>query len=325
MHCRRAFTLVELLVVIAIIGILIALLLPAVQAAREAARRSSCTNNLKQIGLAMLNFESATKKFPAGRLSCEGGSPCDAIAADRRRNASSAFVAILPFIEEEPLFDLCRFDDQASGMWGIWNRVGSAEPWTADTQRLVAIEQRPAVYVCSTSTSAPYIDPSLNVFATLTAKVATGTYALCAGSYGPASGTGSVVKYANNGMFKYYFSRQRKEIRDGTSKTILAGEIVAAHTQDSQNPWSAAARFFTLRSTANPLNSPPRTPPAPASFVTGNIIENAAFASDHRGGANFVLCDGHVVFVSENIDQSIYQAASTVSGQPGVAEPNVAF
>jgi prepilin-type N-terminal cleavage/methylation domain-containing protein/prepilin-type processing-associated H-X9-DG protein len=325
MHPRRGFTLVELLVVIAIIGVLIALLLPAVQAAREAARRSSCTNNLKQIGLAMLNFESARKKFPAGRLSCEGSSPCDALPADRRRNASSGFVAILPFVEEQQLFNQCRFDDPTSGMWGIWNRVGSAEPWTADSQRLAAIEQRPSVYVCPASTSEPHIDPALNVFATISTKVATGTYALCAGSRGPSSGAGTSTKYANTGMFNYYFSRQRKEISDGSSKTMLAGEIVAAHTQDSQNPWSAAARFFTLRSTANPLNSPPRTPPSPASFVTGNIIENAAFASDHRGGANFVLADGHVVFVSENIDQSIYQAASTVAGQPNVSEPNVVF
>jgi prepilin-type N-terminal cleavage/methylation domain-containing protein len=111
MRLSKAFTLVELLVVIAIIGILIALLLPAVQAAREAARRSSCTNNLKQIGLAMLNYESARKRFPPGRLSCEGGSPCGALPADRRRNSSSALVMILPFIEHQPLYDQCRYDD----------------------------------------------------------------------------------------------------------------------------------------------------------------------------------------------------------------------
>lgn len=324
MSRRFAFTLVELLVVIAIIGVLIALLLPAVQAAREAARRSSCTNNLKQIGLAMLNYESAKKRFPAGRLSCEGGAPCDALPSDRRRNASSAFVAILPFVEEAALYDQCRFDDTTAGMWGIWNRVGGTEPWTADPRRIAAVETRPPVYVCPASTSEPFIDPALNVFATINAKVATGTYALSAGANGPTS-NGNSVKYTNTGMFNYYFGRQRKEIADGTSKTFVAGEIIDAHTQDSQNPWSASARFFMLRSTANPLNSPTRLPPPPASFQAGNIIENAAFASNHSGGANFVLADGHVIFVSENIDNSIYQAASTIAGQPNVIEPNVVF
>jgi prepilin-type N-terminal cleavage/methylation domain-containing protein len=89
---RRAFTLVELLVVIAIIGVLVGLLRPAVQAAREAARRMSCSNNSRQIGLALLNYESAFKRFPSGMQYIDGGSPIDAVG--------TAWIAILPYLEQ---------------------------------------------------------------------------------------------------------------------------------------------------------------------------------------------------------------------------------
>src|SRR5690349_15987696 len=116
---RNAFTLVELLVVIAIIGILVALLLPAIQAAREAARRAQCTNNLKQIGIALLNYESAKKDLPAGRHGCDlhlaspGVCGCsnDAVKED----GASAFVELLPFMEENALYDLVHYD--RGGLW----------------------------------------------------------------------------------------------------------------------------------------------------------------------------------------------------------------
>src|SRR5262245_11369069 len=97
----QGFTLVELLVVIAIIGILVALLLPAIQAAREAARRSQCVNNEKQQGAALLNYEASRKKFPSGRHGCDGGIElrCNANVSMLYRNGMSAFVLILPYME----------------------------------------------------------------------------------------------------------------------------------------------------------------------------------------------------------------------------------
>jgi prepilin-type N-terminal cleavage/methylation domain-containing protein len=99
---RHGFTLVELLVVIAIIGILVALLLPAVQAAREAARRTKCINNLKQMTLAIQNHESAKKRFPPGQLSGDEHPNCDSASGKTYTNWA---IEILPYMEEQPLYD----------------------------------------------------------------------------------------------------------------------------------------------------------------------------------------------------------------------------
>ena len=131
---RRAFTLVELLVVIAIIGILIALLLPAVQAAREAARRSQCTNNLKQLGLALQNYHNVNKKFPPGRYGCDGyrGAEC-AIANTQLQYYCnmSGFVLLLPFLEEQVLYtQLGPFDSER-----LMTEDPSLQAWVSDSRK----------------------------------------------------------------------------------------------------------------------------------------------------------------------------------------------
>lgn len=128
---QQGFTLVELLVVIAIIGILVALLLPAVQAAREAARRAQCTNNLKNIGLAMVNYESSKRAFPAGRYGCDtfGTDICSGVAQEDRVGPS-AFVAILPYLEEVSLFDQFSQNNFKNGPWPSRNGSTSTA-WVA--------------------------------------------------------------------------------------------------------------------------------------------------------------------------------------------------
>jgi len=118
---RRAFTLVELLVVIAIIGILIALLLPAVQAAREAARRSQCTNNLKQLGVALHNYHDSSKCFPSLGQGTNAGSPREAVST---YGGMSGVVVMLPFMEQQPLYDNFK-SAQASPAYPAWGPV----PW----------------------------------------------------------------------------------------------------------------------------------------------------------------------------------------------------
>ncbi|HEY1066419.1 MAG TPA: DUF1559 domain-containing protein, partial [Pirellulales bacterium] len=110
MGLRRGFTLIELLVVITIIAILIALLLPAVQAIRAAARQAQCQNNLKQIGIALANYETIRKCYPPGRMGCDGitSGPC-AGNTNQQRTGTSAFPMLLPQLEMQPLFDQLKF------------------------------------------------------------------------------------------------------------------------------------------------------------------------------------------------------------------------
>jgi len=122
-HVRRlGFTLVELLVVIAIIGILIALLLPAVQAAREAARRAQCTNNLKQMGLALHNYHDANKTFPSlGQGTCQPGHPSTDLY-----HYASGFMVMLPYLENAPLYDWIKAGDATYPPWGNLGMVFTA-------------------------------------------------------------------------------------------------------------------------------------------------------------------------------------------------------
>ncbi len=309
---HRGFTLVELLVVIAIIGILVALLLPAIQAAREAARRAQCMNNLKQIGLAILQYEGVKKKFPPGRFGCAGEYTTECVGVCPAnpnqalgRGGASGFVTILPYLEEQVLYDLAQIDDGA----GIWNPNIS---WFPDPGMASVVATRPTVYVCPSNTSEPFINFKFNVAPAGTA--ATGTYALSQGTKGPSFSSGNATKCANDGMFQYVRGRLRRHITDGDSKTFAAGERTIAHNNGTVNIWSQATRHrSSLSSTENPLNHPLGQPTidAPASDAARS---DGAFRSEHPGGGQFVYVDGHVTFINDDIARDPYRAASTIFG-----------
>jgi len=296
---RNAFTLVELLVVIAIIGILIALLLPAVQAAREAARRMECANHLKQIALALGGYEGAYKVYPPGRMGWDLYDEPGVTAV--QRVGTSGLVMILPQLELQTLYDMFDF---SSGPWtytSIWLQTNAA-----------AIAERPNVYVCPSDDSEPISDePEVGpAYPTYGHPVATGSYALVVGTYGASKAYS--VKYANTGVFFYVETMKVNDITDGLSKTMFVGEVVEGHTQNSSNIWSRGLREMdTLRSTANPLNT---WPGEPTYFTEYGLMVNGAFASRHPGGANFAFGDGHVEFLDENIAWDVYQALSTRAG-----------
>ncbi len=295
------FTLIELLVVIAIIGILIALLLPAVQAAREAARRAQCTNNLKQIGLALANYEVSFKCYPPGRVGCDGDpSRCPAAAS---RVGTSALVTILPFMELQTLYDSFDFSD------GPWTYNGT---WV--TKNADAIGQTVPTYLCPSDDSEPYANPltfaTASHYNTQGREAATGNYSPVAGSSGVTAS--STVKYAGDGMFYYLKAHRIRDVTDGLSKTMFVGEVVASHTEESSNVWSRAVRLMDCqRTTYNPLNTKPGEPEYYSAY---GFKVNAAFASKHPMGANFVFGDGHVDFITDNINLLTYRALSTRRG-----------
>lgn len=307
------FTLVELLVVIAIIGILVAMLLPAVQSAREAARRMSCGNNVKQLVLSDLNYESTYGNLVPARLGPDstGSGEVDHLREPEERSGASGFVPMLPFIEESAIYDGLEVNDKngiyPAGMFSAFWR-------TEERQQLLA--QRPGAFVCASSNSLPQSE--VPAFTTWDAIPATGTYAFVGGHRGPNSPNpvnACMTKHHNTGPHLYWNLVELREITDGTSKTISIGEVIDAHTIESSNIWSYTLRYADcFRVTNVALNT---LPGVDALAVGTNSAEvNGAFASRHPGGAHFGYVDGRVEFLLDDIDLDVYQNLSTISGEP---------
>ena len=319
---EAAFTLVELLVVIAIIGILVALLLPAIQAAREAARRMSCSNNLKQLGVAEANYETVHKRFEPARLGPDSTTSKEVQLVGRpsgpranggkgyERSGVSGFVFLLPFMEEQALYDM--FDLKGDGVWP--SSASNLPNWhTPEKDR--AIGTRPPVMVCPSDQSSATTE--LPNYQSRSPVPATGSYAFNAGHRGinKFGVNACLVKHHNTGMHLYWNTIKLSKITDGTSKTFSIGEVVQSHTQGSSNIWTMGLRFADCyRVTEVALNTPPGVDSAVAGDNDGDF--NGAFGSYHAGGAQFLYVDGHVEFVSEDIDLDTYQNLSTIAGTP---------
>jgi prepilin-type N-terminal cleavage/methylation domain-containing protein/prepilin-type processing-associated H-X9-DG protein len=233
---RRGFTLIELLVVIAIIAVLIALLLPAVQAAREAARRAQCVNNLRQIGLAIFNYESAARVYPPGAIyhnATDGGA--NACSGIHEKRAFGAFALMLPQMEQVNAFNAINFNLASGGTGGLW---GGINVGAINSTGLIT---RVNSYIC------PSDSPQNPNFVTDNPYSQT--------SYAPSAGTWNVVAYLSgpdcwqqdvgNGAFDDYSAYGAPDMVDGASGTILVGETARfKNDPDPQfNQWSRPGYF----------------------------------------------------------------------------------
>lgn len=303
---KKGFTLVELLVVIAIIGILIAMLLPAIQAAREAARRMKCSAKVRQIGIAIVNYEGAIGCFPPGRVGQDGATI--GLVPGTSRNGTSGFLMLLPFLELQTLYD--QFDlEYVGGLWtpnGTWLTMANGN----------AVGIRPECFVCpSDDAESHYLDTALEG---TPFKAATGCYAFCEGTMSVYA-DGLKAKIYNNGVFYYGSDHKQRDITDGLTNTFFLGEVIGADTDDSANLWAKAVRDRdSLRCTENPLNTPPGEGHV---YQPPSYDANGAFGSRHPGGANFAFGDARVQFISDNIDYDVYQAMATRAGEDPYESP----
>ena len=302
------FTLVELLVVIAIIGILIGMLLPAVQQVREAARRSSCLNNLKQLALGSLNHNDTLGSFPLSPSAGPDG------------KARSWMVNLLPFVEQNALHD--SMDFTTNGNRGT---------------NLQIIQQNLPTVLCPSDGQAetPLVTELSRDKFTNEGDLEVGliSYAGNSGDHLNNTGTGFIstpsFPFANRAdsasklrgvIGRYGYSASLKEVQDGTSNTFLYGEVVPSWAR-----WHAWG-LQSWSTTAHPLNAfneLVRESP----FDTGTGAQNNALADEaitfrslHAGGVNFARCDGSVSFVSDSIDGMIYRGLASRAGDEVVTE-----
>ena len=311
----RAFTLVELLVVIAIIGVLVGLLLPAVQSAREAARRSSCQNNLKQYGLALHNHHDTKGQLPSGAPPNEWGA-----------HGLSWQAHILPFAELTTVYDKLDWSNAKTVMLRDAN-IGGAQLMRAFTTGMIR---------CASD------DGPLHQWGDKNTGFAQGSYVGSLGSQRTPSADGNCNQYlqfaevpAGNadhgnawdlGGISGVFSRLAKnsagcrlaDMTDGTSKTIMVGEALGKCQDHLEGNWSFNGFNNAHASTVVPINTNTTCygsqqaaaeagQPNPQCFTKSNWNYSWGFRSRHPGGANFLLGDGSVRLIQEDVNHTTFQ------------------
>lgn len=344
---RRGFTLIELLVVIAIIAVLVALLLPAVQQAREAARRAQCSNNLKQIGLAMMNYESTNRVFPMTLNLVP--SPVGPVGTWYFISNWSAFARILPFMDQLNLYNSANFT------------FTSSKPSNTTVQFTVL-----SVLLCPSESSGPYDTPDL-----------AGTGDACT-SYGTCDGDWYVwsVLWGNNpvtigptnrSLFGPTICRRIAQVVDGTSNSFMAAEGLIGHPQarhclspgsfpsdPSAGTWTYnnypipgpnSVAALNLLSQSCPTGVVPEGHTRWANggvyysgFTTANtpnqrvdwdsVDENDGgptfmsmpASSNHPGGANHLFADGSVHFIQNSVNPVTYRALGTINGKEVISQ-----
>jgi prepilin-type N-terminal cleavage/methylation domain-containing protein/prepilin-type processing-associated H-X9-DG protein len=296
----RGFTLIELLVVISIIAILIALLLPAVQSAREASRRAQCTNNLKQLALALHNYESANGCFPMGSvLNISTLTSNQWVGLGDYVTSHSIFVAILPQLENAALYNAVNFSV---------NIHLSPNMTVQQTQT--------STLLCPSDSRAWQVDHPddwVSDFPTNLLRVAHTSYAACTGTWfhlarnPSATPSQSILSAQDNGIFYVHSATRIAHVTDGTSNTFLLGErrLPEGSPQDWMwwyDSWLGSSLFNT-QAPMNPWRLVSQ--PAGGSTPFGSDFQDYAFidsaSSRHPGGANFAMADGSVRFVKETI------------------------
>lgn len=321
---RRGFTLVELLVVIAIIGILVALLLPAVQQAREAARRTQCQNNVKQLGLAMHNHHSAQNRLPFATTYPFTTTSPNAPSVTKGRN-SMWTAQILPYIEEQAVFDLFDFTQR------MFRQPNQDAPKSIVTAFICPSDPLAANPVLDNRGDArpgaggPMVNPPevLGLWYPVSIGPTSpdgcafcGDPSVCCQGASFGSVTENGVGDSSVGMFSRYPVGYRfKKVRDGLSKTVMLGETLPGH-----NIFNGAFNLnFPVASMSVPIN---KMIDDEGLFNGNRWPYSGGFKSLHSGGAMFAMGDASVQFMNDGIDEFVYSALGTRAGGEVAGLPN---
>ncbi|MEP3479130.1 MAG: DUF1559 domain-containing protein [Fuerstiella sp.] len=288
----RGFTLIELLVVIAIIAILVSLLLPAVQQAREAARRTQCKNNLKQLGLALHNYHDVHRTFPSGWIAVDGNQQ----SAHEGQSGAGWGTMILPQMEQGNLYS--QFDSNLS----ITDPVNIVFVTTVIPAFQCPSDPKPDSWQITEE------GDDTNVLATLPTANYVGVFGPeeldgCENAAGtaPVSAAGQCL---GDGFFYHNSSVKLRDVTDGTTNTFMIGERKTDETLGWFTTWPGVVAEGE-EAFQRVLGSADHVPNSPAAHFDD-------MSSNHVGGAQFCLGDGSVRFVSENIDDGLYKSLSTI-------------
>lgn len=328
-HGRSGFTLVELLVVIAIIGVLVALLLPAVQAAREAARRTQCVSSSKQLALALHSYESAHGAVPENFRPSGRTYESDYITVGWMQG-------ILPYIEQQALFN--RIDRKLPSLSGANLEVARTPIpvllCPSDSTNNGGLLTRRSDYHSFSNLRKFDGDPLAvtNYKASCGSNWGWGEFAghfstagknahdtngllrcnglICSNSFNEPPTPDLAV--AEDNRTKY------RQIEDGLSNTFAIGEAIPSFT--AWNWWFC--NNASMATCAVPLNTQTRLPPVDAALSSATEwVRTMSFNSFHPGGANFAMCDGSVTFITDEIDYTAYKALATISGGEVISLP----
>jgi len=313
-HKRVGFTLIELLVVIAIIAILVALLLPAVQQAREAARRSSCKNNMKQIALAMHNYHDVHGAFAPGYVSdvnISGNDWCNSVPNATRNQFAPWSVMLLPFLEEGALYDQFNFSQ----------RFTSFSTATGGSANHAQFFRSMPKYQCPSDPASGITPNAINYF---------GVQGGGAANTAPCRSNNRV--FFTTGVFFHNSRIGFRDIVDGSSNVLMFGETKYAPTpihratQDVHVSWCSTANLssspnpYGLAAVVMQTNSINGSGAMTVSGSNPPDLFNslsALFGSYHKGGCHFAMADGSVQFLSENMNLTLLrQLANRDDGLP---------
>lgn len=330
-RARAAFTLVELLVVITIIGILISLLLPAVQAAREAARKISCSNNLKQLGLALHNYASHYNCFPG--------------LGDASQTSFSVQAKLLPFVEQTNLQNLVDFEQALY--------FGPSHSQTINPAQAAAARTQVSIFRCSS-------DSGEDIYGEDGEMLAGGNYVVCGGS---GVGTNYDLRFPTDGLVYYGSACAFRDISDGSSHTVAFSESILGTRSDASGLAEIPTGFDRLMGFTghapnedtpglHGLIDPDLASLAPRcqiwfgnrcfGWIVGKPLATAfitymppndptpdihsmgigfyAARSFHPGGVNVAIADGSVRFVGDDIDMNVWRALGTIAGGEVIGE-----